>query len=101
MLVVETNKPMYILGALFLTNLNGVGTIFPIHINLIIHPLLTIVTNDQGKHPGWVLPYLGMVGRFRGDDPSLGDFQSDWVPILFFIYFFFLFIFFFKSLCTS
>ncbi len=27
-----------------------------------------------------VLPYLGMVGRFRGDDPRVGDFQSDWVP---------------------
>ncbi len=32
---------------------------------------------------GWgVLPYLGMVGRFRGDDPCFGEFQSDWVPIL-------------------
>ncbi len=25
---------------------------------------------------------LGMVGRFPGDDPRLGDFQSDWLPIL-------------------
>ncbi len=24
--------------------------------------------------------YLGMVGRFRGDDPRFWDFQSDWVP---------------------
>ncbi len=23
--------------------------------------------------PGWILPYLGMVGRFRGDDPRFGD----------------------------
>ncbi len=32
---------------------------------------------------GGVYPYLGMVGRFRGDDPRFGDFQSDWVPILY------------------
>ncbi len=25
--------------------------------------------------PGWVLPYLGMVGRFSGDDPILGIFN--------------------------
>ncbi len=24
-----------------------------------------------------------MVGRFCGDDPYFGDFQSDWVPILY------------------
>ncbi len=40
---------------------------------------------------GWVLPYLDMVERFRGDDPILGIFneigslfytstQSDWLP---------------------
>ncbi len=33
--------------------------------------------------PGWVLPYLGMVGRFPGDNPRFGDFQSDCVPILY------------------
>ncbi len=33
--------------------------------------------------PGGVHPYLGMVGRFRGDDPRVLDFQSDWVPILY------------------
>ncbi len=27
---------------------------------------------------GGILPYLGMVGRFRGDDPGLWDIQSDW-----------------------
>ncbi len=32
--------------------------------------------------PGWVLPYLGMVGRFRGDDFSFMDFQSDLFAIL-------------------
>ncbi len=32
---------------------------------------------------GDVLPYLDMVGRFRGDDPPFLDFQSDWVPILY------------------
>ncbi len=32
---------------------------------------------------GWVLPYLCMVGRFHADDPRFGDFQSDWVPILY------------------
>ncbi len=31
-----------------------------------------------GEYLGWVLPYLGLVGRFHGDDPRLGDFQSDW-----------------------
>ncbi len=33
--------------------------------------------------PGWVLPYLGMVGRLSGDDPRFRDFQSDWDPILY------------------
>ncbi len=32
---------------------------------------------------GGGLPYLGMVGRFRGDDPHFGGFQTDWVPILY------------------
>ncbi len=32
---------------------------------------------------GWVFTYLGMVGRFLSDDPHFGDFQSDWVPILY------------------
>ncbi len=31
---------------------------------------------------GRVLLNLGMVGRFRGDDPRFWDFQSEWVPIL-------------------
>ncbi len=30
-----------------------------------------------------VLPYLGMVGRYRGDVPRFWDFQSHWVPILY------------------
>ncbi len=34
---------------------------------------------------GGELPYLDMVGRFSGDDPRFGDFQSDWVPILYLI----------------
>ncbi len=38
---------------------------------------------EGGNDPGWVLPYLGMVGRFCGDGPGFGDFQSDWVPILY------------------
>ncbi len=32
---------------------------------------------------GGVLAYLGMLGRFRIDDPLLGDCQSDWVLILY------------------
>ncbi len=32
---------------------------------------------------GWVLPYLGMIRRFRGDAPQFGDFQSDWFLILY------------------
>ncbi len=28
--------------------------------------------------PGWVLPYLGMVGRFRDDYPCIFYFKSDW-----------------------
>ncbi len=32
---------------------------------------------------GGGLLYLGMVGRFRGDDSRFGDFQSDWVLILY------------------
>ncbi len=35
------------------------------------------------ESPGWVLPYLHMVGRFCGDDPHFEDFQSNWVPILY------------------
>ncbi len=31
---------------------------------------------------GGVLPYLGMVGRFGGDDPRFCDCLSDFVPIL-------------------
>ncbi len=30
-----------------------------------------------------VLTYLGMVERFRGDDPRLWDFHSDWVYMLY------------------
>ncbi len=44
----------------------------------------SFVPLQVGSSPGWgVLLYLGMVGRFCGDDPIFGDFQSDWVPILF------------------
>ncbi len=32
---------------------------------------------------GGVLTYLGMVERFRGDDPRFWDFLSDWVYILY------------------
>ncbi len=32
-----------------------------------------------------ILRHGRMVGRFRGDDPRFGDFQSDWVPILYLI----------------
>ncbi len=35
------------------------------------------------KGLGWVLPYLGMAGRFCGDDPRFWNFESDWVPILY------------------
>ncbi len=38
---------------------------------------------DYITSPGWVLPYLGIVGRFRGDEPHVWDFQSSWVPILY------------------
>ncbi len=31
---------------------------------------------------GYVLPYLGMVGRFRSDDPHFCDCRSDLVPIV-------------------
>ncbi len=41
------------------------------------------ITAYHGSTPGWVLPYLGKVGRFCGDDSHFGDFQSDWVPILY------------------
>ncbi len=29
-----------------------------------------------------VLPYLGMVGRFHGDDPRFCDWRSDLIPIV-------------------
>ncbi len=31
---------------------------------------------------GGVLPYLGMIGRFCGDDPRFCDCRSDLVPIV-------------------
>ncbi len=37
--------------------------------------------SEQYSRGGGVLPYLCMVGKFRGDD--FGDFQSTWVPILY------------------
>ncbi len=40
----------------------------------------TLCQNIDDNHMvGWVLPYLGMVGRFRSDDPHFGHFQSDWI----------------------
>ncbi len=39
--------------------------------------------NTRTFHGGrGVLPYLGMVGRFCGDDPHFCDCQSDLVPIV-------------------
>ncbi len=38
---------------------------------------------QQWAKPWGVLPYLCMVARFNGDDPHFGDFQSDWVSILY------------------
>ncbi len=35
-----------------------------------------------GGGGGGVLLYLGMVGRFRSDDPLFCNFRSDWVPML-------------------
>ncbi len=32
---------------------------------------------------GGVLPYMGMVGRFCGDDSHFSDFQSNFIPILY------------------
>ncbi len=43
-----------------------------------ISALFSLLLSDLGR----VLPYLGMVGRFRGDDPHVWDFLSNWVPIL-------------------
>ncbi len=31
-----------------------------------------------GMAVGWVLSYLGMVGRFHCNDPPFWDFRSDW-----------------------
>ncbi len=45
-------------------------------VDLIIE--LSTGVGEGGGH----FPYLGMVRRFRGDDP-LFYFQSDWVPILY------------------
>ncbi len=42
---------------------------------------VSVVTRNYRPRGGGVHPYLGMVGRFRGDDPRFGDFQSDMVPI--------------------
>ncbi len=64
------------------------------HKNKKIHKLMTVwcctaVSYPPGRYtpnvliPGWVLQYLGMVGRLLGDYPRLGGFQSDWVPIVY------------------
>ncbi len=45
-------------------------------INLGVSRMTTMIVWSQ-------LPYLGMVGRFRSNDPRFGDFQSNWVPILY------------------
>ncbi len=42
-------------------------------------PLAAVITNCP--HPGRVLPYLGMVERFYGDDPHFGDLGFNLVPI--------------------
>ncbi len=34
-----------------------------------IHNIKHFCKNIMLKSPGWVLPYMGMVGRFRCDDP--------------------------------
>ncbi len=47
------------------------------------HFIKQIVSGIPYPGGGGVLPYLGMVGKFRGYDPRFGDFQSDWVPILY------------------
>ncbi len=33
--------------------------------------------------PWWVRPHLDITGRFRGGEPCFGDFQSNWIPILY------------------
>ncbi len=39
--------------------------------------------NKRTFHGGWgVLPYLGMVGRFHGDDPRFCDCRSDVVCVV-------------------
>ncbi len=41
-----------------------------------------IIATIYELHLGIVLSYLGMIGRFHGDDPPVVlDFRSDWVPI--------------------
>ncbi len=46
---------------------------------IIMHPFLEIQGPFMGRG---VLPYLGMVVRFRSDDPCFCDCQSDLVPIV-------------------
>ncbi len=33
--------------------------------------------------PARLLQFMGIVGMFRGNDRLFGDFQSDWIPILY------------------
>ncbi len=48
-----------------------------------IKGLCNLSLEVQGPFMGErVLPFLGMVGRFRGDDPRFCDCQSDLVPIV-------------------
>ncbi len=42
------------------------------------HTCCKLIQLKQGWSPG-----VGMVGRFRGDDPRFWDFQSDWVSFLY------------------
>ncbi len=41
-----------------------------IHIHFVYRLLFMCILLKLATFPGWVLPYLGMVGRFRGDNPQ-------------------------------
>ncbi len=54
---------------------------FTLPVPLELNGIQCVIASTQSR--GGVHPYLGNVGRFRGDDPRFFYFKCDWVPILY------------------
>ncbi len=63
--------------------MNFLWILVAVDVIIILYYHINTFVKNWGHYLGWVLPYLDMVGRFRGDDPHFGDSQFNWVPILY------------------